>query len=349
MNPQAMASVAQSSSLDRLLTAWGLGMETSRVVGDDRFALTVTGFSQRPVRHLALVGVNKDGLDPDDVITSGLDSVNLGFAGSLTIRENSPVTVTPLITSSDLAGTLGTEQMGFMPDPDTLREGFSPSGESYVMAARISGEVGTAFPDGPPEEPTEDGEFPAHIERSDGPINVVLVTDADLLADRFWVQVQNFLGQQLVSAFAGNGAFVINALDNLTGSSDLISIRGRATFQRPFTRVQDLRREADAQFRATEQQLQAQLQETEAKLTELQASREDSNTLILSEEQAVELDRFRDEQLRIRKELRQVQRNLDQGIEDLGTWLKIINIAAVPLLITLGSLGLVLLRRRAGN
>ena len=357
MNPQSMAAVAQTSTVSRLLTAWGMSMETTSVVGDDRFALTVTGFGQRPVRHLALVGVNASGLDPEDVITADLDSVNLGFAGWLSIGEQSPVTITPLITSSDLAGPIGTGQLGFVPDPEALRDGFSPTGEPFVMAARLSGEVSTAFPEGEPQMPEgENPEGPAsldeeplpHLDKSDGPINVVLVTDSDMLADRYWVQVQNFLGQQLISAFAGNGAFVINTLENLTGSSDLISIRGRDTFQRPFTKVQDLRREADASFRETERQLQEQLQETESKLTELQASREDDNTLILSEEQAAELARFRDEQLRIRKELRLVQRNLVQGIEDLGTLLKIVNIAAVPILITLGSLVVLLVSRRRG-
>ena len=162
------------------------------------------------------------------------------------------------------------------------------------------------------------------------------MADTDLLTDRLWAQVQNFFGQRLTTAFAGNADFVVNALDNLTGSGDLIGIRGRATYTRPFTRVQDLRREAENRFRATEQRLQEELRQTESKLSELQASREDSNALILTGEQQAELQRFQEERLRIRKELRQVQRELDESIE----------IGFMPLVISVISLTLLLLHRR---
>ena len=238
-------------------------------------------------------------------------------------------------------------------DPDAVRDAFTPTGESYLFAARLQGTVPSAFPDGPPPKPDADPAADAagaHLAESSQPINVILVADTDVLTDRLWAQTQNFFGQRLTTAFAGNGDFVTNALDNLTGSSELISIRGRAAYTRPFTRVQDLRLEAEAQFRLREQQLQQQLSDTEAKLAELQASREDSSALILSPEQEAELERFRDQRLQIRKELRQVQRELDQSIEDLGKTLKIINIGLVPLLITVFSIGLVWLRRqrRAG-
>ena len=167
-----------------------------------------------------------------------------------------------------------------------------------------------------------------------------------MLADRFWVQVQNFLGQRITTAFASNGNFVINALENLTGSSDLIGMRSRESYSRPFTRVMGLRREAENRFRLTEQRLQQELRDTEAKLTELQANRSEGSALILSPEQEAELDRFTQERLRVRKELRQVQSGLNQDIENLGTRLKIINIGLIPLLIVIGSFSLSLLRRR---
>lgn len=153
-------------------------------------------------------------------------------------------------------------------------------------------------------------------------------------------------GQRLHSAFANNGDFVINALENLTGSSDLISIRGRASYSRPFSRVQQLEREADERFRLKEQELQSELAETERKLGDLQSSREDDNLLLLSDEQRAEIDRFQQEKLRIRKELRQVRRSLDEDIERLGLVLKVVNIALVPFLITLLALATVVIRRR---
>ncbi len=144
---------------------------------------------------------------------------------------------------------------------------------------------------------------PTHLASTDN-ANLVLVADVDILSDRLWVQAQNFLGQRVVSAFANNGDFVFNALDNLSGSAALIGLRSRATYTRPFTKVEELRRNADVQFRATEEQLQAELRDTEQKLGELQAARKDSSSLMMSPEQQAEVQKFLDEQVRIRQELR---------------------------------------------
>ena len=168
------------------------------------------------------------------------------------------------------------DRFQFLPDPGELLNGFAATGTKYVLAARLEGAIKSAFPDGPPAAPDREAPVDAelgaqHIASTDS-ANVILVGDVDMLSDRLWVQVQSFLGQRLVTAFANNGDFVINALDNLSGSADLIGLRSRATYTRPFTTVEELRREADARFRATEQQLQAELAETERKLGDLQSS-----------------------------------------------------------------------------
>jgi len=243
-----------------------------------------------------------------------------------------------LFQTSDLAQTTAADRVKFLPDPGVLLEGFVPTGEHYVLAARVTGNVKTAFPDGPPAASDEaegaDAAAPGeHLSESVQPVNIVVVADTDLLADRLWVQTQQFFGQRLLSTFANNGDFVVNALDNLTGSSDLISIRGRATSRRPFTRVEELERRAEERFRATEQQLEQELQETERKINELQQGRDDANPLILSDAQRQEIERFHQQRIDIRKQLRQVQRDLRQDKESLGTWMKFINIWLMPLVL----------------
>jgi ABC-type uncharacterized transport system involved in gliding motility auxiliary subunit len=351
--PPAVPGMTQpgggASDLNRLLAPWGVTIPPGEVIGDDRYALSVTGFGGRPMRFLPLLGITQASIDPDDVITAGTKNLNLGFSGYIDVADGASAQVTPLIQSSDLAGILAAEELAFVQDPDTLRNMFNPTGEIYVLAARLQGEVPSAFADGPPPLPNSGAtvESSAHLAASDGPINVVLVADTDILTDRLWVQVQNFLGQQLASAFAGNGDFLVNALDNLTGSNDLISIRGRAAYTRPFTRVQDLRRDAEDKFRLTEQRLQQELNELETALSELQAQRADGGSVLMSPEQEAELDRFQEQRLRIRKDLRQVQRELDKSIEDLGMRLKLINIFFIPVLFAGFGLALVLLRRRS--
>jgi ABC-type uncharacterized transport system involved in gliding motility auxiliary subunit len=347
MGPPGMEG-GKASDLDRLLGAWGVAVDSGNFVGDDRFALTVGGLTAQPVRHLGIIGVDQSAMDQDDVITGGLGTINFAFPGHITRQPDASVAVTPLIRSSGSAALIPTSRLAFLSDPTMLRDDFSPTGERYTLAARLTGTVKSAFPDGPPGGAA--AAAGAHLAESKTPVNVVLVADADVLADRLWVQTQDFLGQRIAQPFANNGDLVINGVDNLLGSSDLISIRSRATFSRPFDKVLDLRRAAETRLVQSEEALQQELGDTEARLRELQAGRDEAQGgLLLSPEQQREIQRFSERRLQIRKDLRQVQRSLDQDIENLGNWLKALNIAAVPLLISVVSLVLYLGRRRRGR
>jgi ABC-type uncharacterized transport system involved in gliding motility auxiliary subunit len=338
-----------SSTLERLFTAWGVTFNAQSVVADNRYALSIGGRFQ-PIRHIGLLGLDPEAMSQDDPITSGLSSVNLGVAGHFELAEGATARLTPLLTSSAESEVIPAERFQFLPDPEELLNGFTPSGTEHVLAARLEGPLTSAFPDGAPsdearEEPVDEALAAEHIASTEN-ANLVLVADVDVLSDRLWVQAQNFLGQRLVTAFASNGDFVINALDNLSGSAALIGLRSRATYTRPFTKVEELRRRADLEFRATEERLEAELTQTEQRLGELQAAREDGNSLLMSPEQQAEIQRFLDEQVRIRQELRAVRRNLDADIDRLGTWLKVVNIALVPVLLTIAALAVVVVRRR---
>ena len=212
-------------------------------------------------------------------------------------------------------------------DPATLRDGFKPVGE-LVVAARVSGTANSAFPNGPPAGASA---APDALKVSSKPINVVVIADSDMLADFMWGQARNFFGQSVFQPFANNGELVWNALDNLAGSNDLISIRGRASYSRPFERVEALRRNAESQFHAKEEQLENELNQTEETLSKLQSAQPKGNEAMLSSDQANEIERFQGEKLRIRKELRAVKSGLENNIKALGMWMKFINIVLVPL------------------
>ena len=348
-DPSGFGGSTPASSLDRLFGAWGVSFDTTNAVTDNRYALSVGG-RFRPVRHIGLLGLDADAMNQEDVISSGLGTVNVGIAGHFTLADGATAKLEPLLHSSVESELMPTERFQFLPDPGDLLDNFTPEGKEYVLAARLEGPLKSAFPDGAPaaperEEPVDAALASAHLASTENG-NIVLVGDVDMLSDRLWVQTQSFLGQRLVTAFANNGDFVINALDNLSGSAALIGLRSRATYTRPFTTVEELRRQAELEFRATEQQLEAQLTETEQKLGELQASRKDAGSLLMSPEQQAEVQRFLDQQVQIRQELRAVRRNLDADIERLGTTLKIVNIALVPLLLTAATLLIAFLRRR---
>ncbi len=341
--PPGMPPQGQNSDLPTLFGAWGLQFSPNDVVADAQLALPVSaGPAGRQMRHPGLLGITEAQLNSDDVITADLNTINVGVAGHLSIAEGSAATMEPLISSGTASGIVAASRFSFLQDPSSLLDGFIPSGETYVIAARISGSLPSAFPDGPPAtgvSPEDDSESAepdtaGHLLQSTDSVNMIVVADVDILSDRLWVQQQNFLGQRIANAFASNGAFVVNALESLLGSAELIAVRSRATYSRPFTKVEELRVEAEAEYRETEQRLQNELAETERRLGELQSSREDTGNILMSPEQQTEVDRFIDQRAAIRKELRAVQRNLDKNIEQLGTRLKIINIALVPTLLT---------------
>jgi ABC-type uncharacterized transport system involved in gliding motility auxiliary subunit len=358
-NPAAAMAASRTSNLPKLFDAWGIAYDPDKVVLDAGRALAVGGRRGQPVRHLGILGLDAGDFDAGDVVTSGLNSMNVGTVGYVEPKEGATTTFLPLVRSTDQAMTVGADRFRFLFDPGELMDGYAPGGKSLTIAARVQGKAKTAFPGGyqaPADEPEDpavenlpdaDKPMAPHIEEASEDINVIVVADTDVLTDRMWVQIQQFFGQRLLSAFANNADLVVNALDNLAGSGDLIGIRGRATFTRPFDRVEELRRKADADFRATEQSLQDRLNETERKLTELQSQRkEGENLMILTDEQRAEIERFQDQKLEIRKELRQVRRNLLSDIEALGTRLQVINVLLVPVLIALVALGVSVMRSR---
>lgn len=341
--PPGMPPQGQNSDLPTLFAAWGLQYSPNDVVADAQLALPVSaGPDGRPMRHPGLLGLTEAQLNNDDVITADLNTINVGVAGHLSLVEGSSAMIEPLLSSSGAAGILASNRFSFLQDPSTLLNGFVPSGESYVIAARVSGTFPSAFPDGPPasevspeaESEATTPDASAHLSQAVDPVNLIIVADVDILSDRLWVQQQNFFGQRVANAFASNGAFVVNALESLLGSAELIAVRSRATYSRPFTKVEELRVVAEAQYRETEQRLQSELAETERRLGELQTSREDTGNILMTPEQQVEIDRFVSQRAAIRKDLRAVQRDLDKNIEQLGTRLKVINTALVPVLLT---------------
>ena len=330
-DPSTAMMQSRASDLPRLFKAWGVLYDPSRVVLDANLALhTQSSADARPERHLAVLGLRQTNLNQDDVISAQLESVNLSTSGYFELAEDATTEMEALAQSSENASTVAADRLRFLPDPSSLFDDFTPTAERYVLAARLTGPVKTAFPDR-----DDDG----HLTESAADVNIVLFADTDLLNDRLWVQVQNFFGQRLYDAFANNGDLVINAVDNLIGSSDLIAVRTRATSARPFTTVELLKRQADDRFRSKEQELQAELSQTEQKLQELESSKGEGSEAILSDAQRAEIERFRAEKLRVRKELRQVRRQLDADIQALGAKLKFINIIGVPLLLTLAAIG----------
>ncbi|MGE0384414.1 MAG: GldG family protein [Gammaproteobacteria bacterium] len=354
-DPSAMVMPERSSDLPELLSAWGARMTPGRVAADTDAAIRVTFQGPRgpqEVPYLPWLTLTASNLDAADKVTRGLRAINLASAGVLEPVPAAGTAFVPLLRTGPNAATLEAEGLQFVRDPSGLLPGFKPGGRPLVIAARLQGPARSAFPGGPPADPqtqvaTQD---PSFVARAVTPIQVVVVADTDVLADQFWVQIRNVLGTRAPTPLADNADFVINAIDNLLGNDDLVSLRSRGESLRPFERVEALGRQAEMQFRSKEQELQEALQQTERRILDLEAAGGDkAGAAILSTEQKKAIESFREEQLRIRRELRGVQHDLNRDIEALGTRLKLVNIAGVPLLIAGAALAVAIagrIRRR---
>ncbi|MBN7824872.1 GldG family protein [Bowmanella dokdonensis] len=331
-DPMAAMGGANSSDLDKLLSAWGIKFDARQVVLDAASGLDIR--TQAGVtRHLGFLGLDAAQLDNTDVVTRGLELINGASFGHFT-RDEGSVGWQPLLHSSANSALMDGGRYAVTRDAKQLASGFVDSQTRHVLAVRLSGTARSAFSEAPQGNANE------QLMASTDALNVILVGDTDLLTDRFWVSQANFFGQTIATPFANNGDFLTNAVDNLGGSTALISVRSRGTFSRPFEVVDELTVKAEQAFRDQEQLLQQQLQETEQQLAQLQGQRSEGGALVLNAQQQQALEEFMQKKIEIRKALREVRHQLDKDIERLGSWLKFVNIALAPVLLVL-LLGLV--------
>jgi ABC-type uncharacterized transport system involved in gliding motility auxiliary subunit len=359
------------SDMNKLFKAWGIEYDKSKIAGDRIGAQRVSAGNDpagRPIiaDYLAWVTLDKSRMKADDVITGDLQLINIASAGFVDLAKGSTLKMDPLLTTSPQSEAIDASKVRVRPNPAQILKDFKPGNKPLVVAARFTGKVKSAFPDGPPKDEKKDADkaaakpeeakpadagskdkAPAALTESKGDVNLIVVADTDLLADTFWLQSQDFFGQQLVVPTANNGDFIVNAIDNLRGSAGLIALRSRGVSSRPFDTVQSIQREAEIKYRAKEQQLAERLKDVESKLKDIQTKETPGGAAtILSDQQRQTIDNFRREMVTIRGELREVQYDLKKDVDGLDMRMKLLNIGLMPFVVLVFAVGLGLYRHR---
>lgn len=358
---------AEASDVTQLFEAWGIDFDEEQVVGDSRWGMRISTGRQGPVLpHVGIIGLPQESMDDSSVLTTQLESINLASSGHLGLQAGSELLFEPLLQSSTQSMLIGIQDYVANTDHGELLANFAPSDERYVLAARISGLAPSAF-DAPPEAKLIDGNAfseegdgaveitqeqsadtrPEH--RSQGDVQLIVVADVDILSDRLWVQVSNFFGQQVVVPWANNGDLVMNAVEYLGGSQALIGLRSRGQYARPFEVVNQLRATAAEQFKQQEQALTLRLEALESNIANLTPAADGQGQPMLSPEQSAEIEAFEAQRLIIRKELRQVQRHLNQSIDTLESQLRWLNMGAMPLALMVLMMAVLFYRRRTSG
>ncbi len=346
------------SDLKKLFDAWGIEFDPTKVVGDLTGAWLVRSGSDDRAQAVNYVAWFNDrvGINHNDPATADLRQVTVASAGFIAKAPHAAIDFTPLLTSSERSGLIPVDEVK-TPDPAKVLAGFKPEGGPRVIAARVHGVLKSAFAGPPPVAGSQKrpANFPAYRAHTDGPANMVVVADSDILADRFWVRVADFFGQQTATPFSDNGPFVANLIGTLAGSDALIGLRSRGDTNRPFTLVANMQAEAEAQFRQTQQGLQAHLDDVEKQLRELRSggggasstgSGSATSDAVITPQQRAAIDAVRQDVLQTRRKLRAVQLELNRNISQLETEMQIFTIVLVPALMTVLALSMSVVQRR---
>jgi ABC-type uncharacterized transport system involved in gliding motility auxiliary subunit len=365
MNPPGSPT---ASNLAPLFKSWGFEMLPGVVAGDRRDAQRVSvptpGHGEEPLDYIAWLDLHSRNLNRNDMITADLSHLTMASAGIIEPLPGAKTTLEPLIVTSADSTKIPVDKLEGLPDVAGLLADFRSDDKRYILAAKVTGIVQTAFPDGPPQtaEPAKStttkpdtakpsGVKPAAgtwLKQSAHPIDVVVVADTDLLDDRLWVQSQDFFGQRVIAPIANNGDFVANAIDVLAGGEDLVGLRSRGTAARPFEVVDRIQREAQTRYSAEERALQQKLKATEAKLADLTGKDQTDTPATLSPEQTKAIEQFRGDMVQTRRQLRDVQAALRSNIQELKDGLEFLDIALIPIIVAVVAIvvGAVRLKRR---
>ncbi len=319
------AVVKQSSDLAPLLKAWGVDYSPDKVVIDRDQGQRVEVALEAGTRvedYVHWLGIEGEFLNPNDPVTAFLSVLNFASAGALEKRPGAGINFEPLVQTSNNAALI---------DAGVVRGGSDPTGFAaqaegagqYPLSARLTGLAETAFPGGV-------GDLPAV---ASGDINVIVTADADLFEDRFWAALRRDAGgRNVLVPIADNAAFVVNAIDHLSGSEGLVSLRARGVSKRPLEKFQEMRSEATTIQKAKQEELRRRLAEAQTRLADLESGKA-SQDADQNREQA--LREFKNQVRTIENNLNDVQRNLRLNIKSLENKVIFLNMFIVPALLLL--------------
>ena len=353
IDPQQRRIYIPYSNLSELFVPWGFELAPGEVVGDRLAARKVNIGDGRIVDYILWLALLKPSFSQDDVVAANLERVFMHSSGWLRPTEENPAPgFSSLVRATPQSMSVERFRIQNFPDPTQLLADFVADTETRVLAARVTGPLPSAFPDGPPgagEEPGEpDPAAPEHRSAA-AAAHLIVVADTDFLADNVWVATRDFFGRSSAVPTADNGSFVVNAIEHLAGGGELIGLRSRGSSVRPFKVVQDLERAAETRYRETERALQNELQETENRLRELQGTvsqEAEQGAPILTPEQRETIAEFREQIVTIRKRLRDVQYELRSDIDALSARIEALNSYVMPVLVVIAALIVPVVRRR---
>ncbi|MBU1105878.1 MAG: Gldg family protein [Candidatus Riflebacteria bacterium] len=340
-----MAMMNRASDLPKLLKNWGVEYNRGKIAADINMATRVNAGPQGVIDHPLWLSMSGDAFNRESAVSAKLNSMLMVNAGVLSKVSGSANEFVPLLMTRESGNQVDTHQL--LVQPAELVRSLPTSGSRQTLAALVRGTFSSAFtepptqsaPDGESEEAKKQREAKTeqrrknHVAKAEKPGSVMVIADVDLLQNDYCVRAINFFGNTMLQPLNDNLAFVSNCVDLLAGSEDLIAVRSRGKFTRPFTRVENIEREAQKRWQEEEKTLTARLEAVQQRINQLQSQKKDGERLILSAAQREEIERARTEQSETMRRRREIRKLLRQDIESLGAWVTFINLLLMPLMV----------------
>ncbi len=335
----------KDSNLESLLNRWGVSIVPGKIIGDFNTAQKVDASSdgqQKIIPYLPWLRLSQRHLNQNDIVTNGLGSLNIASAGSIVEVESSETKLTPLVETSKNSMLLDADLLSASPHPERLIEFFKSDKKKHVIAARIAGLVSSSFPDGPPRSVLDqikntNKKLSPHHDKSLQSINLIVIADTDLLFDQLWQRKQRVSGQEISIPIAANANLLMNALENLSGSTELVNLRLRSKSSRPLSVLNDMNRSAEQQFLKYERDINNKIKRARQNIETLSSKDRNSPGPVQVGETKSEISKARAEIDYFKKQIQQVRRKLHDDVDRLQATIKFANIGLIPIVIGLST------------
>jgi ABC-type uncharacterized transport system involved in gliding motility auxiliary subunit len=327
------------SSLDPLLSSWGLSFDTTKVLVDKGYALMVGNGQEYPMVPI----YSNAAMNSEDITIGALEELRLfqpgAFSGTAVGLEQ-----TVLLKSSKDSQLMDT----FKTRPGIPLNDFKSADHEHPVALRLTGTFTSAYPDGPPPAEGEEEDAAAapggHLKTGEEDAVVVLFADADMLYDQAWIENDPFRGARIV-AFDNNN-FFRNGVEQLSGNEALISIRSRGVTDRPLEAIHEKRRELQRNKEEEEKKLQEKAEEAAKELQELLQTDEQGNqVLVFSPDVRAKFEELEAKKKEADENLRQARLKTRKQIDRLKSKVMWLNVLGVPAIVLVFGLALAGVRR----
>jgi gliding motility-associatede transport system auxiliary component len=352
-----MRGETYSANLDKLLKTWGLEFTADKIVADPNLATKIQRQAGSVDSDITVLSVNGDTINKSDPLGASTTDLLLPFAGAFIGTPVGGLKEETLVSTTPQAGLI--EATSVMLGADAARKFYKPGNTPLAMAVRLSGKFKTAFPDGKPAAaasptPTPAASPAASATPTPAPLKeatnegvAVLIGDSDFAFDQIAGRQQQMLNQVVFTPTNGNLNLIESSVELLAGDSNLMSIRSRTSANRPFVLVDKMEAAAQDKYQSKIDELETGLTQARQKLSELQSAKQSDQKSVLSPEQQAEIKKFQENEAQIDKQLKQVRKELRQEIDSLQNWLKWLNIALMPVVVTCIGLGLAFFKKRS--